>query len=137
MHRKERGEEIVKKLFLVILLLLPSTIVRGQSIPNAGPNDSFGWGQSAPTLNDANAYVYKYYLDGATTGSVFTAVKCTGTTSPFSCQVRIPTFAPGQHSVTFTAANSTGESVQSTPFAFVYGNPPTSPNNISIIRATP
>ena len=118
-----------------IVLVCAGIHLYAQSVPNAGPNDSFGWGQAAPDLNTSNGYVYKYYLDGATTGSVFAGVKCTGTSSPFSCQVRIPSFSPGQHSVTFTAANATGESVQSLPFAFVYGNPPNSPNNISIIRA--
>ena len=126
----------MQKLVILFILFAP-VLALAQSVPNAGPNDSFGLGQSAPDLTTANGYVYKYYLDGATTGSVFTAVKCTGTTSPFSCQVRIPKFSPGQHSVTFTAANATGESVQSTPFVFVYGNPPVSPNNISIIRAVP
>jgi len=120
-----------------VVLLVAAAYVAAQSIPNAGPNDSFGWNQTAPALTDANAYVYKYYLDGATMGSVFSGVKCTGSAAPFACAVKIPTFSPGQHSLTITAANSTGESAQSVPFAFVYGNPPPSPNNISIIRGTP
>jgi hypothetical protein len=126
----------IRMTLIVMLFAFVASDARAQTVPNAGPNDSFGWNQAAATLTEAQGFVYKYYLDGAVTGSVFSGVTCTGTATPFSCKVRIPTFAPGQHSITFTAANITGESVQSSPFVFVYGNPPANPNNISIIKAT-
>jgi hypothetical protein len=125
----------MKRLLVFALFVVSGAITQTQSVPNAGPNDSFGWSQVGTTLAEVQAFVYKYYLDGAVTGSVFSGVKCSGTATPFNCQVRIPSFSAGQHSITLTAANSTGESTPSTPFAFVYGNPPLSPNNISIIRA--
>jgi hypothetical protein len=117
---------------IIVFILLASVVVHAQGGPNLGPTDFFAWNQAAPTLNDANSYVYKYYLDGAVTGSVFLTVTCTGTAAPFDCKGKPPAFAPGSHSLTITAANSSGESPQSTPFGFVYGNPPVSPNNIRI-----
>jgi hypothetical protein len=123
----------MKKFLLALLLVLPITL-SGQTAPNVDSNDNFAWNQTTATLAEAQALIYKYYLDGAVTGSVFTGVTCAGTVSPFTCQVRSPTFAMGAHSITLTAANSTGESVQSVPFSFVYGNPPQIPNNIRVIR---
>lgn len=131
-----------RRILIAAIFLLCAHVANAQSIPNATPGDSFGWNQTpavgdAQTLAVVQAYVYKYYLDGATTGSVFTGVKCSGAAPPFACQVPIPTFSNGQHNITFTAANAGGESAQSTPFVFVYGNPPPSPNNMSIIKKVP
>lgn len=127
----------MKKLLLLVSLLILPNLAEAQSAPNVGPNDSFAWFQDGPTLATVQAYVYKYYLDGAVTGSVFSGVTCTGTATPYSCQVRSPTFAMGAHGITLTAASAAGESAQSTPFQFVYGNPPQIPNNIRIIKAVP
>ncbi len=122
-----------KIVFALLLATLPITL-SGQTVPNVDSNDNFAWNQAGTNLAEVQAFVYKYYLDGAVTGSVFTGVTCTGTASPFTCQVRTPTFAMGSHSIGLTAASSAGESVQSTPFSFVYGNPPQIPNNIRVIR---
>lgn len=116
----------------ISLLFSVSLIAQG---PNLGPDDFIAWNQGAPSLNDANGYVYKYYLDGAVTGSVFLTVTCTGTISPFDCKGKPPAFGPGSHTITLTAASASGESPQSPPFGFVYGNPPISPNNIRIEKA--
>ena len=122
-----------KIVFALFLAVLPVSLL-AQSAPNVDSNDSFAWNQTAGTLAEAQAYVYKYYLDGAVTGSVFSGVTCAGTASPFTCQVRTPTFAMGAHSIQLTAGSATGESALSTPFSFVYGNPPLVPNNIRVIR---
>lgn len=121
------------KKWLVIAFVLIGSVVYAQN-PTVGPNDSFGWGQTGPDLATVQAYAYKYYLDGATTGSLWTNVTCSGTVSPFACQAKTPTFSNGSHSITLTAANAGGESPQSVPFAFVFGNPPTTPNNIHVIK---
>lgn len=125
----------MRKFLLVLLLALPSSVA-AQTAPNVGPNDSFAWNQDGTSLATVQAYVYKYYLDGAVTGSVFSGVTCSGTATPFTCQVRSPTFAMGSHSIALTAASAAGESVFSSPFQFVYGNPPQIPNNIRVIKAT-
>lgn len=119
--------------FVLGLCLCITTVLWAQNPPNVGPNDSFAWNQDATSLSAAQGFVYKYYLDGAVTGSVWTTT-CTGTTAPFTCQAKTPAFSQGQHSLTITAANTTGESGQSVPFVFVFGNPPNIPNNIRIIK---
>lgn len=81
----------------------------------AVPGQKFAWDQPATDLATANGYTYKYYLDGATTGVAFTGVVCTGTASPFKCEVLIPAFTPGNHSLTATASIPAGESVKSSP----------------------
>jgi hypothetical protein len=125
----------MKKDFLLVCLLCTIiTVVLSAQVPNVGPNDSFAWNQDATNLAAAQGFVYKYYLDGAVTGSVWAGVTCTGTAAPFTCQAKTPAFSQGQHSLTITAANATGESGHSTPFGFVYGNPPSIPNNIRIIK---
>lgn len=125
----------MKRDFLLVCVICAFiTVVLSAQNPNVGPNDSFAWNQDATNLSTAQGFVYKYYLDGAVTGSVWAGVTCAGTATPFTCQAKTPTFAQGQHSLTITAANTTGESGQSVPFVFVYGNPPNIPNNIRIIK---
>lgn len=98
----------------------------------ATPASKLVWDQSAPTLVDANSYTYKYYPDGATTGITLTGVTCTGTASPFVCQVSWPAFTPSNHTLQLTATNIAGESIKSDPFAFVFVVTPAKPVNIRI-----
>lgn len=115
------------------LIFQPSTFAQN---PNVGPNDSFAWNQDGANLATVQAYAYKYYLDGATVGSLFANPVCSGAATPFTCQAKTPTFANGNHTLTITAASANGESAQSLPFGFVFGNPPTIPNNIRVIKGT-
>ena len=124
----------MKKVLCIVLIAFGCSALYAQGGPNLGPEDFFAWNQAAPSLNDANGYSYKYYLDGAVTGSVFLTVTCSGTASPFDCRGKPPAFAPGNHTITLTAASASGESPQSAPFGFVYGNPPISPNNIRVVK---
>jgi hypothetical protein len=98
----------------------------------ASPNSTIQWDQPAPTLADAQAYTYKYYADGSTTGVVFNGVTCNGTASPFTCTVLFPAFTPGNHTIRLTAQNIAGESTPSSPFGFTFVVTPSSPNNIRI-----
>lgn len=116
------------KKFLFILLF-PAALA---AQPPGSSNQRFTFDQAAPVLADAQAYTYRYYPDGATTGITFTGVTCTGTASPFVCSVLIPAFTPGNHSITLTAANVAGESAKSSPFAFVFVVTPSVPANIRI-----
>lgn len=100
--------------------------------PPAIPGQKFEWGQPAPTLADASGYTYKYYPDGATTGVTFTGVTCAGSAAPFTCEVLIPAFTPGNHSITITASNVAGESPKSAPFAFTFVVTPAAPVSIRI-----
>jgi hypothetical protein len=126
---------MIKRILLATLLATGLTIIIQAQVPNVDANDSFAWNQAANSLAEAQGYVYKYYLDGAGVGSTFAGVTCSGTASPFTCQARTPAFSNGNHSLTITAASAAGESAPSIPFGFVFGNPPTTPNNIRVIRA--
>jgi len=118
---------IDKKMILVLFLLLIPVGLSAQ----ATPISKLAWDMNAPTLADANGYTYKYYPDNATTGIALTAVTCTGTASPFQCEVSYPAFTPGSHTLFLTATNIAGESPkQTSPFAFVFVVTPGTPFNI-------
>lgn len=125
--------DLVKKLFVAVLLSL--AFGAAAYAQDASGNQFFAWNQTAPVLADAQAYTYKYYPDGSSTGVTFTGVVCTGTTSPFTCTAAIPAFTPGNHSITLTAANAAGESVQSAPFAFRFVVTPGTPSGLRIVNS--
>lgn len=111
------------------MLIIPS-VSQAQTTGVAG--QKFAWDQAAPDLATAQAYTYKHYDDGATTGVAFASVVCTGTVAPFQCEVPIPAFTPGSHTTTFTAMNVAGESVKSSAFTFTFVVTPGTPANIHI-----
>lgn len=115
--------------FLLILLLLVPSVVFSQAIPTS----KLGWDQDAPTLSDAQAYTYKYYADGSSTGAVLSNVTCTGSTSPFVCTAPFPAFTPGNHSIKLTASNLAGESSSSLPLDFTFIVTPSVPRGLRII----
>lgn len=113
---------------LIVLIVLTASAFAQTGVPG----QKFAWDQPAATLAEAQGYTYKYYPDSATTGVTFTAVTCTGTATPFTCEVLIPAFTPGNHSITLTASNVAGESAKSAPFAFTFVVVPGVPGNIRI-----
>jgi hypothetical protein len=123
--------KILKRLLhSAIIILVFAQLVNAQAVSTS----KFGWDQPAVQLTDAQGFSYKYYPDGATTGIALTGVTCSGTASPFQCQVAIPAFTPGNHTVTFTATNIAGESAKSTPLNFVFVVTPGAPTNPKIIQ---
>ena len=114
----------------VMLGLLISGPVFAQA--PATPSNGLAWDQAAPDLATAQGYVYRYYPDGAATGTILTAV-CSGAASPFSCRANFPAFTPGSHTLQTTAANAAGESVKSSPFAFVFVVQPAAQTNLRIV----
>lgn len=122
--------EIMKKILLAILILIPIT-ARAQ---NAVPTSKFQWNQDGPDLATVSAYTYKYYADGATTGVTFpTTTICSGTATPFVCTVNFPTFTQGNHSVMITASSAGGESPKSAPLAFTFISVPPAPTMLRLI----
>lgn len=113
---------------IVAYLLCVSTLVFGQ----AAPGKKLAWDQAASSLAEAQAYTYKYYADGATTGVALSGVTCTGTASPYVCEVAYPAFTPGAHALTLTSSNPAGESGPSASFAFSFVVIPASPANLRI-----
>lgn len=125
----------MKKVIFVLLLCVLSAPAFAQT--PATTANKIAWEQQAPSLADAQAYVYKYYPDGAATGIVLTGVTCTSTTSPTGtivpqCEVAFPAFTPGSHTLTLTASSVAGESVKSTPLSFAFVVIPSAPNNLRI-----
>jgi len=118
----------MKKILLVLALTALPNVLYAQ----ATPTSKLAWDQAAPTLTDANGYTYKYYPDGAATGVTLASVTCTGSSSPYACQVNYPAFTPGNHTLQLTATNAAGESVKSSPFAFAFVVIPAAPANIRI-----
>ncbi len=120
----------MKRFALVFVLLLLPAVLLAQT--TGVPGQKFAWDQAAPDLASAQSYTYKHYDDGATTGVAFATVTCTGTVSPFQCEVPIPAFTPGSHTTAFTATNVAGESAKSAVFTFTFVVTPGVPANIHI-----
>lgn len=118
----------MRRILLLLVLFAVPVSVFGQ----AAPGKKLAWDQAASSLAEAQAYTYKYYPDGATTGIALSGVTCAGTASPFVCDVAYPAFTPGSHTLTITASNAAGESVPSASFAFSFVVIPSSPTNIRI-----
>lgn len=126
-----------KKVLLSILFFILVGFGTTKTInAQASSNQKFAFDISAPTLVDAQGYTYKYYPDNSPTGIPFVGVVCAGTTSPFTCNVSIPAFTPGNHSIQLTASNVAGESLKSSPFVFVFVVTPSIPFNIRIISGS-
>lgn len=104
----------------------------GQTTP-ASQTSKIGWDQEAVTLADAQGYIYKYYADSYAIGVVLNNVTCTGTVSPFQCQVAFPAFTPGEHNLTLTAENLAGVSPPSNVLSFKFVVTPSAPGNVRII----
>jgi len=121
----------MRKLFVALVLIGLSAGYASAQTPATGSN-KIGWDQTALTLAEAQGYTYKYYPDAATAGIVLTNVVCTGTTSPFKCEVAFPAFTPGNHSLTLTTSNLAGESVKSAPLNFAFVVTPSAPVNLII-----
>jgi hypothetical protein len=117
----------MKKLVLALVLL--STPLFAQT---GTPASKLVFDQVAPDLATASGYSYKYYADGATTGTALTGVTCSGTASPFTCQTAYPAFTPGAHTLQLSATNAAGESPKSSVFSFTFVVVPAAPSNIRI-----
>ena len=115
---------------MILVLALVNSL---QPAPIATPSNKFAWDQDAPSLSQAQAYTYKYYLDNSPTGGSFSGVICTGTATPFNCSVPVPSMSQGTHSMTLTSSNVAGESSKSSPFVFDFVATPGTPGNIRII----
>lgn len=120
----------MKRLTLLLALLVVPVTTLAQT--TGVPGQKFVWEQPAPDLATAQAYTYRHYDDGASTGTVLTSVTCAGTASPFQCEVLIPAFTPGSHATAVSASNMAGESPKSDPFMFTFVVTPGTPANIRI-----
>lgn len=121
-----------KILFTIVLIFITASFSYAQT-PTTGKSQ-IGWDQEAPTLAEAQGYIYKYYADDSATGITLVSVTCSGATSPFLCQVAFPAFTPGPHNLVLTASNLAGESLKSSPpLTFKFVVTPATPGNVRII----
>lgn len=114
--------------WLSVCVLLASAA----SAQTGTPSSKLVWDQAASDLATAQALSFKYYADGATTGTALAGVTCAGTASPFVCQVNYPAFTPGSHTLQLTATNAAGESAKSATFSFSFVVIPAAPANLRI-----
>lgn len=125
---------ILNSLALILLFTTPS-ISEAQI---AGPSSRVYWEIDAPSLADAQAWTYKYYLNNSATATgTFQNVPCApfqNQTTVFTCNANIPQLSTGTHVIQITATNSGGESPRSTAFTFQFQNIPNAPRTL---RLTP
>jgi len=121
-----------KFLFLLPLFILGFAI---NANAQASAGKKLAWDQVAPSLAEAQGYIYKFYSDGSNVANTMTSTTCTGTTAPFTCTNNFPPFTPGPHTLTITASNSAGESAKSTVFTFTFVVVPSTPTNIRVSDA--
>ena len=123
-----------KKLKIVLIILMTALAVPtiAQAPPVATANSKLAWGMPAPDLATAQSYTYRQYPDASATGVVLNAVTCTGTATPFACEVAFPLFTQGNHTLRLSASNAAGEGVPSAPFAFTFVGKPGTPTSITI-----
>jgi hypothetical protein len=119
----------MKRFLLALVLLVVGSV---NAFGQATGASKFVWDQTAPSLSEANSYTYKYYADGSATAVAFAGVTCTGSASPYTCEVAIPAFTPGTHTIQLTASNVAGESTKSAVFTFTFVVVPGAPANIRI-----
>lgn len=122
----------MKKCVLVLIFVLFAAPAFTQQAPIATINSKLYWSQAAQDLATSQSYIYKYYPDGSATGNQLNAVTCTGTVSPFTCEVAFPLFNQGNHTLKLSAQNAAGEGDLSSPFAFSFVGKPSAPINIGI-----
>jgi len=118
----------MRKFLTAILFLLFSVQILGQ----ATLTSKLGFDQGGLSLAEVNAYIYRYYPDGAVNGINLITI-CTGVSSPFICVAAFPAFTPGMHSITITSSNAAGESPKSSAFSFTFVILPSAPLNPRIV----
>jgi hypothetical protein len=113
--------------FVLFTLLAFSASALAQT--PATQTNKIAWDQAALSLAEAQGYTYKYYADGAATGTTLLKVTCVGNTPPYQCEVPFPAFTPGPHTLTLTASSAGVESAQSATLAFTFAIVPAIPAN--------
>lgn len=126
---------------LLLIALFLQQVAPLNSVP---PNPTAEWNQEADTLQTAQSYRYRYFLDGATTGAVFGGVACTGTASPFMCRAPLPVTLGGTHTISMTTGVPEGttctppscESPPSPPVTFTIEllGAPTQPQAVIVVK---
>lgn len=128
----------MRRFLFVLAVLLPAP-----AFAQVVPGDLLGWDIAAPSLTTAQAYRYRLYIDGATTGLVVTATcTTTATAGTFTCSAALPPLTTGTHTLRATAAlvRADGSDVQgpmSAVFSFALTPLPAAPGNFRFVPPPP
>ena len=119
--------------WLTVLCLLVGTAPLA-----AQPALTIAFTQSDATPADAMRYIYRFHLDGDTTGVILQGVTCSYNAALITdCQAPFPQPTNGAHRVYITGENLGGVSPPSEEISFLYpSNRPTAPTNLRILRGT-
>lgn len=136
-HLKEARQATMRRLLPILLVLAGALPARAQTPPpTATPSSHFAMEIIAADAATAQAFTWRLYADGATTGQQLAGVACSASTTAGTqtCTMPVPAFTPGAHTVTFTAANAAGESPQSAPLTFTLVVIPSTPTNARVVQ---
>lgn len=114
---------------LCLLVVLFSVSLQAQ------PPISLGWDQDFATPTEAQAFIYKIYLDGATTGTILQAVLCGSVNGVTKCSAPL-NVSIGTHKVTMTAEENGAVSPMSSELTFKWPATPAAPKNLQIIKVS-
>lgn len=119
----------------LIFTSLFSTTLSAQTVI-APTGNAICWDQVAQDLPTAQSLIYQSSTDNGPIVAI--TPTCSGTSSPFTCQIPLPAITPGAHSVSVTASTklSDGSLLTSTAgiFTYIIGTPPSPPSNFRIIK---
>ena len=117
-----------RKLFVLALVLA------GLVAPvRAQPPLTLAWTQSDATPTEAQAFTYRYYLDGQP-GQVLQGVTCVLVNTVTECRAPLPAVSIGTHEIGLTGENVYGEGPRSAMLPFRYPAVPGAPTNLRIVR---
>jgi hypothetical protein len=127
-------KKLIFSLLFFVTALTFAPLVSAQTPPVATQTRFFAWDiTDAPDLATAQSWTYNFYFDTATNGLTFSdEVKCSGAAAPFTCQIPIPAFVPGPHTVRISVTNEAGEGEKSDPLSFTFVATPGKPINIRL-----
>lgn len=133
----------MNKIMMALAIVLSlAGVAQAQTVVVVTAGSKLVWDLPAADLGEANALTVMAYLDTVRIVPVLPGKTCTGTTSPFTCTVPLPSMTDGPHILTITMWKpgniTTGlpaiEGPHSDPFAFVWSSvavvPPAKPLNL-------
>ena len=89
----------MKKLFLVSLIILSSTLV------SEAQGNRVAWNMTGSSLAAVQAYEYRVYAN-LVNPILMTGVVCAANDGQFVCEANLPAYNPGSYSLTLTASLS-------------------------------
>lgn len=115
-----RGWRRLRRVVGVLVWLALAASVSAQIRPNpTGTSGTLFWSQPAESLQTAQAYTYRYYIDTNATPIAMSA-SCAGTASPYECNGPLSTLASGTHDyiLEVVCSTCTTQAVKALPITY-------------------